>query len=82
MFAAAEIDPATKRRYSTARGIAFEAKPTNDGTWHGYPIPWESVPEEFRRKWLKAGLVTGKDIRNHMRFDQSEIHWALVTDER
>jgi hypothetical protein len=31
--------PGAERRYATAHGIAFEAKPTNDATWHGYPIP-------------------------------------------
>ena len=27
-----------ERRFATDRGIAFEAKPTSDGTWHGFPI--------------------------------------------
>jgi hypothetical protein len=27
------------RRFATGHGIAFVAVPTNDGTWHGYPLP-------------------------------------------
>ncbi|MBI2242250.1 MAG: hypothetical protein HYU59_15790 [Magnetospirillum gryphiswaldense] len=82
LFSNAEIDPVAQRRYSTAQGIAFEAKPTNDGTWHGYPIPWESVPVKIRVKWVREGRVTKSDLRTYMQFTKSEIHWALVTDEQ
>lgn len=80
LFAGAEFDLSTRRRYATADGIAFEAKPTNDGTWHGYPIPWESVPGTIRKKWLGDGRVTRKQIKEYFRFDPSEIHWALAIE--
>jgi hypothetical protein len=80
LFAAAVVDPASGRRFATARGIAFEAKSTEDGTWHGYPIPWVDVPNELRRQWLKAGSVTGRQIKRFMSFEKNEIHWALLAE--
>jgi hypothetical protein len=80
LFAAAVVDPASGRRFATARGIAFEAKPTEDGTWHGYPIPWVDVPNEIRRRWLKDGGVTGRQIKRFMSFEKNEIHWALLAE--
>ena len=69
-----------ERRYATARGIAFEAKPTNDGTWHGYPIPWESVPPEILNQWIGSGTVTRRDIRKHWRKDKNDTGWAIGED--
>jgi hypothetical protein len=69
------------RRYATARGIAFEAKPTGDGTWHGYPVPWESVPPAILRQWLLEARITRRDIRTHWRRSATDLHWALGTDQ-
>jgi hypothetical protein len=80
LFAAALVDHASGRRFATARGIAFEAKPTEDGTWHGFPIPWVDVPDEHRRQWLKEGKVTHREIKKFLSFSWNDIHWALVTD--
>jgi hypothetical protein len=80
LFGTALIDPANGRRFATARGIAFEAKPTADGTWHGYPIPWETVPDWIRRQWVEQHKVTRRDIKKHFSFDRRTIHWALVAD--
>jgi hypothetical protein len=77
LFASAYVHPTTGRRYASAGGVAFEAKPTADGTWHGYPIPWESVPAEIRKHWLAEGVV-----KAFLRFEKSDIHWALKTDTR
>jgi hypothetical protein len=52
LFEAATLD-ANGRRYATAKGIAFEAQATEDGAWHGYPIPWNDVPNALRRRWLE-----------------------------
>ena len=65
------------RRFATARGIAFEAKPTEDGTWHGYPVPWEAVPPEIVQKWRKEGEITRRDIMRHWKKDQYDLHWAV-----
>lgn len=69
-----------KRRYATAQGIAFEAKPSADGTWHGYPIPWEHVPVKIKDEWVDKGLVSGRQIKRYMKFEKGDIHWALQTD--
>lgn len=82
LFGAAAIDPSGKKRYATAKGIAFEAKPTADGSWHGYPIPWESVPARVKNAWLESGAVSRREVKRYLSFDQSDIHWAMTTDSR
>ena len=82
LFGAAAIDPSGKKRYATAKGIAFEAKPTADGSWHGYPIPWESVPFDIKNAWLESGAVSRREVKRYLSFDQSDIHWAKMTDSR
>ncbi len=69
------------RRYATERGIAFEAKPTADGTWHGYPIPWESVPPAIKDRWIEERKVSRRDVKLFRHRDPTDIHWALDTDE-
>ena len=71
-----------ERRYATKNGIAFEAKPTNDGKWHGYPIPWKSVPETIVDRWLGSGDVTNKQIKLHRNYSKDNILWALESDLR
>lgn len=70
------------RRYATMKGIAFEAKPTNDGTWHGYPVPWEGVPSAVIDQWLEKKSVTNRQIRDQKRHSKSTIDWALDSDTR
>lgn len=82
LFGAGQIDPASGHRYATADGIAFEAKPTADGSWHGYPIPWESVPATIKNDWLASGAVTRRQTKDFLRFEKSDIHWAMKTDNR
>lgn len=82
MFSAAEATGKQKQRFATRHGIAFIAQPTPDGTWHGYPVPWEHVPAEVRQKWLKGGEVSLRQIKKYFRFEKSDIHWALKTDDR
>lgn len=80
MFAYSTLHPGgQERRYATKHGIAFEAKPSNDGSWHGYPIPWQSVPTAILSGWKKAGLVKAKHIRAFWK-DGGKIDWAMVTD--
>lgn len=78
LFENAEPDPdGRERRYATARGIAFEAKPSNDGTWHGYPIPWESVPDAITDQWLAHGTINRRQVKQHRKYPKNDIHWAL-----
>lgn len=80
LFEKSVTDPTgLERRYATMNGIAFEAKPTNDGTWHGYPIPWQSVPTTILRSWKKTGAVRAKQIRDFWK-DGGRIDWAMGTD--
>ncbi len=80
MFSEAVVSPDGRRRFATARGIAFEAKPTADGTWHGYPVPWESVPPEICEEWLDAGKVSRRDLRVCRPTHAGDLHWALNSD--
>lgn len=73
---------ATGRRFATARGVAFEAKPTGDGTWHGFPVPWESVPPAIRNTWRERGFVTRRDMKVIGPEEPGDISWALKTDTR
>jgi hypothetical protein len=72
---------ANDRRYATARGIAFEAKPTADGSWHGYPVAWEAIPPAVLEQWLIDGKVTRRDLRQNRHHAPTDIHWALGADE-
>ncbi|KQP24538.1 hypothetical protein ASF27_10565 [Methylobacterium sp. Leaf102] len=81
LFTSATVDAGSGRRFATQNGVAFEAKPTQDGTWHGYPVPWETVPPDIKDAWLDTRQVTRKQIKVFMRFVKSDIHWALRTDE-
>jgi hypothetical protein len=69
------------RRFATERGIAFEAKPTEDGTWHGFPIPWESVPPAILSQWLQLGKVMRREVRLNKHHEISDIRWALDSDQ-
>lgn len=80
MFGEAIESPDGRRRFATARGIAFEAKQTGDGTWHGYPIPWESVPAPILDTWRNAGKVSKRDLRLHGPTQAGDLHWALNSD--
>ena len=82
LFAFAKVDAASGRRSATASGIAFQAQPTADGSWHGYPIPWESVPAAIKSEWLRAGAISRRDMKKFLRFDKDDIHWAMKTDTR
>ena len=69
------------RKYATQRGIAFEAKPSADGTWHGYPLPWDDVPAVIKNAWHDAGLVHPADLKRYSRKPKKDILWALETDD-
>lgn len=82
LFAESDVDPdGAAQRYATSRGIAFCAQPSNDGTWHGYPVPWQSVPTQLTRKWLQDGRVTKRDVKLHKDHPADDIYWALESDD-
>lgn len=81
MFIGATEEAGTGRRFATDQGIAFEAKPTGDGSWHGYPIPWDDVPATVKDALVDQGGVRNKQLRRYASFSESAIYWALETDE-
>ena len=80
LFAEATVDEDSGRRYATAEGIAFEAKSTADGSWHGFPIPWESVPVGIKSSWLRNNVVAKRDLKKSFQFNKDDIHWAMQRD--
>ena len=67
------------RRYATRRGIAFAAVPSGDGTWHGYPVPWQDVPRQVRDAFLRDCRVTRRQTRRTVA--RGDIRWALGSDD-
>ena len=81
MLHESEIDPSQpEKRWSTRLGIAFVAQDSNDGTWHGYPEPWQKAPYELVEKWLAEGKVTRQQLRRYNDFPRSDVRWALESD--
>ena len=75
----AESVLADDRRYATRRGIAFVAVRSGDGTWHGYPVPWQDVPRRVQDGFIRDGLVTPRQTRQTV--DKADIRWALGSDD-
>ena len=73
------LDGGDGRRYSTSRGVAFVALPSNDGTWHGFPVPWVDVPRHIQQSFVEAALVDPRRIRRQT-VDPSDRRWALLSD--
>jgi hypothetical protein len=69
------------RTFATSRGIAFVAVRTNDGTWHGYPVPWQGVPTELKDRWQEQGRVTRRDLTRFLDRAPRDIRWAMETDD-
>lgn len=82
LFEHADSHENGRRRFATAEGIAFEAKSTADGSWHGYPVPWEAVPPEIVQKWNADGKVTRRQITKYWKKDQDDLHWAIEAGTR
>jgi len=82
LFTESAYDPeGSKKVYATASGVAFVAQPTADGSWHGYPVPWNQVPAELKERWLAAKNVSRRDLRRFANFSSSDLDWALDTDD-
>ncbi|GHV40237.1 hypothetical protein FACS1894187_20990 [Synergistales bacterium] len=67
--------------YSVYEGIAFAAHcegemPNGNTLWHGFPVPWNSVPEDICNQWLKNNVVSKKQIRKlYTLQDIQECEW-------
>jgi hypothetical protein len=81
LLSASEPDPeGSGKRYATADGVAFAAQLSGDGTWHGYPIPWQQVPATLKDRWLAAGVVRKRDLRRYRDGPDTDVRWALESD--
>ncbi len=82
LFARAEESTSEPgRRFATERGIAFEAKSSADGTWHGHPVPWEEVPDDLVDRWRAMGVVSGRDLQRYLSKAKSDYRWPLESDD-
>lgn len=82
IFQKSEADPdGSEKRYATANGIAFVGQLSGDGTWHGYPEPWQKVPAELKENWLTVGRVSAAQLRQYKEFPRTNIRWALESDD-
>lgn len=81
LFEQSELDPTgSDKRYATMNGIAFAALPTGDGTWHGYPEPWNKIPADLKAKWQDEGKVTTSALKKYKDFPKDNVIWALDSD--
>ena len=55
-----------KQRYAIHNGKGHEFKFDNSGTWHGYPVLGNKVPEEIRMEALRRGEIN-QTAYNRMR---------------
>jgi len=72
---------AAGHRYAARNGIAFKAQMSNDGTWHGYPVPWDEVPSEIQDTLIARGQATRRDMKRQQSIETKSIRWALKSDE-
>lgn len=70
-----------RKRFATRQGMAFVANDTADGTWHGYPVPWNDVPTELKDTWRKEGLVSRRDLKRYSEFPRDDFAWPLSSDD-
>jgi hypothetical protein len=82
LFMISEHDPeGSGKVFATHRGMAFVALASADGTWHGYPEPWNKVPPALKDKWREAKVVSASDLRRYAEFPRGSIRWALESDD-
>lgn len=74
------LEGADGRRYATRRGVAFVALESNDGSWHGFPLPWKDVPREIQARLMEAGSVERRQIRRQS-VRAGDDRWALDVDD-
>lgn len=52
---------------ATRDGIGFVAQRTRTTDereyWHGYPEAWDKMDAALKRRWLRDGLVSRRDLR-------------------
>ena len=67
------------RRYATREGTAFVAVSSGDGTWHGYPVPWQDVPRNVVDAFVSQGRVARRSTRRPV--NRTDTRWPLESDD-
>lgn len=52
-------------RFATHGGQAFCAREHHPGVWHGYPVGWREVPPKVRIEWIRAGLISRRQVKDN-----------------
>lgn len=54
-------------RYAVDEEWAFKAFEHEPGRWHGFPIPWSTMPVEAARALIASGLLDERTWRKALR---------------
>ena len=61
--------PVGDKLQATCEGVGFVAQrtcTTEEGeVWHGYPEAWDKMDVKLKKEWLKAGLISRKNLRTY-----------------
>ena len=68
------------KRVATRCGLAFVAQDTNDGTWHGYPEPWDKIDAAIRVRWLAEGRIKRRHLRQWASHEDIRNAWKELDD--
>lgn len=68
------------KRFATKNGMAFAAHDTEDGTWHGFPVPWNDVPAVLVEGWRDRGQLRKRDLKTYSDFPKNDVAWPLTSD--
>lgn len=64
-----------KKRYAVFNGMAFAAQRHRELNgkeyWHGYPEAWENIPADIRRAWIRAGVITRRQVKQYWKSTDS-----------
>ena len=56
-----------KQIYGYKDGKAYEFQPDNAGTYHGYPVSGNEVPNKILREWRNNGTLSNREYRRQVK---------------
>ncbi|MGC8474849.1 MAG: hypothetical protein ACP5NP_00705 [Acetobacteraceae bacterium] len=68
------------KRIATRHRLAFVAQDTNDGTWHGYPEPWDKIDAAILTRWLDEGRIKRRHLRQWASREYIRTAWKELDD--
>ncbi len=69
-----------KQRVATSNGLAFVARQTNHGTWHGYPESRDKIDTAIKTRWLDEQRIKRRDLRQWKTRDDIRSAWKELDD--